>query len=213
MAASPGCSRQAFLIGLGRRAGAGQPDRRIRIVGAVRDLRRRAVGRRGGGVRQPAQFRRWRAGRATTRAAVSLRRCCGTGHIGRRCSPTSRRAGRPSVCGSRWCRCSSSRCWVAEPGVAGLALATFAIGNISVVIPSGYLSDRIGRRKLLIVGLTVAAVSTALVGLHHVAAGVPGRRPRRRRGHRASSSRRSRRRSPTSSATSPVAGRRSRRSR
>lgn len=49
-------------------------------------------------------------------------------------------------------------------GAAGLALATFAIGNVSVVIPSGYLSDRIGRRKLLIAGLTVSAVSTALVG-------------------------------------------------
>ena len=49
-------------------------------------------------------------------------------------------------------------------GFAGMALATFAIGNISVVIPSGYLSDRIGRRKLLIVGLTVSAASTVLVG-------------------------------------------------
>jgi MFS family permease len=49
-------------------------------------------------------------------------------------------------------------------GFAGLALATFAIGNISVVIPSGYLSDRVGRRKLLIVGLTVSAVTTVLVG-------------------------------------------------
>ena len=49
-------------------------------------------------------------------------------------------------------------------GFAGLALATFAIGNVSVVIPSGYLSDRVGRRKLLIVGLTVSAVSTVLVG-------------------------------------------------
>ncbi|MDY6999933.1 MAG: MFS transporter [Actinomycetota bacterium] len=50
------------------------------------------------------------------------------------------------------------------PGVAGLALTAFALGNISVVIPSGYLSDRIGRRKLLIAGLTLAAVSTAWVG-------------------------------------------------
>jgi MFS family permease len=49
-------------------------------------------------------------------------------------------------------------------GMAGLALATFAIGNVSAVIPSGYLSDRIGRRKLLIVGLTVSAVTTVLVG-------------------------------------------------
>lgn len=50
------------------------------------------------------------------------------------------------------------------PGAAGLALTAFAVGNISVVIPSGYLSDRLGRRKLLIFGLTLAAVSTALVG-------------------------------------------------
>ena len=50
------------------------------------------------------------------------------------------------------------------PGFAGIALATFAIGNISAVIPSGYLSDRVGRRKLLIVGLTVSAASTVLVG-------------------------------------------------
>jgi MFS family permease len=49
-------------------------------------------------------------------------------------------------------------------GFTGLALATFAIGNISVVIPSGYLSDRVGRRKLLIVGLTVSAAATVLVG-------------------------------------------------
>ncbi len=49
-------------------------------------------------------------------------------------------------------------------GMAGLALATFAIGNVSAVIPSGYLSDRIGRRKLMICGLTVSAVSTVLVG-------------------------------------------------
>lgn len=50
------------------------------------------------------------------------------------------------------------------PGAAGLALTAFAVGNIAVVIPSGYLSDRLGRRKLLIFGLTLAAVSTALVG-------------------------------------------------
>jgi MFS family permease len=49
-------------------------------------------------------------------------------------------------------------------GFAGLALATFAVGNILAVIPSGYLSDRVGRRKLLIVGLTVSAVTTVLVG-------------------------------------------------
>jgi len=50
------------------------------------------------------------------------------------------------------------------PGWAGLALATFAIGNVSVVIPSGYLSDRVGRRVPLLIGLPVAAVATAVVG-------------------------------------------------
>ena len=49
-------------------------------------------------------------------------------------------------------------------GVAGLALATFAIGNVSAVIPSGFLSDRVGRRKLVILGLTVSAGTTVLVG-------------------------------------------------
>lgn len=50
------------------------------------------------------------------------------------------------------------------PGIAGLALATFAVGNISAVIPSGYLSDRVGRRLLLIIGLAVAGIATTLVG-------------------------------------------------
>jgi MFS family permease len=51
------------------------------------------------------------------------------------------------------------------PRISGLALATFAIGNVAAVIPSGHLSDRIGRRTLLIVGLSVSGVATVLVGL------------------------------------------------
>jgi MFS transporter, ACDE family, multidrug resistance protein len=51
------------------------------------------------------------------------------------------------------------------PRVAGLALATFAVGNIGAAIPSGYLSDRVGRRALLIAGLTASGVATLLVGL------------------------------------------------
>jgi MFS family permease len=51
------------------------------------------------------------------------------------------------------------------PRVAGLALATFAVGNVAATIPSGYLSDRIGRRTLLIVGLTASGVATLVVGL------------------------------------------------
>jgi MFS family permease len=50
-------------------------------------------------------------------------------------------------------------------GIAGLALATFAIGNVAVVVPSGYLSDRIGRRRLLITGLLVGGVTTSLLGI------------------------------------------------
>jgi ACDE family multidrug resistance protein len=49
-------------------------------------------------------------------------------------------------------------------GISGLALATFAIGNVSAVIPSGHLSDRVGRRVLLITGLLVSGIATIVVG-------------------------------------------------
>jgi len=48
--------------------------------------------------------------------------------------------------------------------MAGVALAVFAAGNVSAVIPSGYVSDRVGRRTLLIVGLTVSGIATATMG-------------------------------------------------
>ena len=48
--------------------------------------------------------------------------------------------------------------------VAGLALAAFAVGNVSVVLYSGRLSDRIGRKPLLIAGLALSAVSTVALG-------------------------------------------------
>jgi MFS family permease len=51
-----------------------------------------------------------------------------------------------------------------SPTTAGLALAVFAIGNASAVFPSGFLSDRIGRRILLIIGLFVAGLATATLG-------------------------------------------------
>jgi MFS family permease len=51
------------------------------------------------------------------------------------------------------------------PAVAGLALAAFAIGNVSVVMYSGRLSDRIGRRPLLIGGLMLSGITTAVLGL------------------------------------------------
>lgn len=48
--------------------------------------------------------------------------------------------------------------------VAGMALATIAMGTVCAVLPSGHLSDRIGRRGPLIVGLTVSGVATILLG-------------------------------------------------
>lgn len=49
-------------------------------------------------------------------------------------------------------------------GVAGLALSVIAIGNVCAVVPSGYLSDRMGRRSLLIAGLTATGAATMLLG-------------------------------------------------
>ncbi|OJZ75224.1 MFS transporter [Mycobacterium paraffinicum] len=50
-------------------------------------------------------------------------------------------------------------------GVIGASLAAFAAGNAVAVIPSGYLSDRMGRRTLLIVGLATSGVATAALGV------------------------------------------------
>lgn len=48
-----------------------------------------------------------------------------------------------------------------EPdGVAGLALATYACGDVIAMMPAGRLSDRIGRRPLIIAGMTVLALAT-----------------------------------------------------
>ncbi|MGA9359686.1 MAG: MFS transporter, partial [Mycobacterium sp.] len=49
-------------------------------------------------------------------------------------------------------------------GIIGLVLAMFAAGNALAVIPSGHLSDRMGRRTLLIVGLTASGAATVWLG-------------------------------------------------
>jgi MFS family permease len=49
-------------------------------------------------------------------------------------------------------------------GIIGIALAAFAGGNAMAMIPSGYLSDRMGRRTLMIVGLTLSGLATVLLG-------------------------------------------------
>lgn len=52
-----------------------------------------------------------------------------------------------------------------HPGKAGLALTAFAVGNVVVVIPSGRWSDQIGRRPLIITGLVLSGLTTAMLGL------------------------------------------------
>ncbi|MFY2861721.1 MFS transporter [Mycobacterium sp. THU-M104] len=50
-------------------------------------------------------------------------------------------------------------------GIIGVVLAAFAAGNALAVIPSGYLSDRMGRRTLLIAGLGASGVATVALGV------------------------------------------------
>jgi MFS transporter, ACDE family, multidrug resistance protein len=50
------------------------------------------------------------------------------------------------------------------PRMTGLVLGMFALGNLVVVLPSGYLSDRIGRRTLVIGGLLASGVATIWLG-------------------------------------------------
>ena len=53
-----------------------------------------------------------------------------------------------------------------EPdGVAGLALATYACGDVIAMMPAGRLSDRIGRRPLIIAGMTDLALATVALAL------------------------------------------------
>ena len=52
----------------------------------------------------------------------------------------------------------------AGAGVAGTALASFAVGTATVVSAAGWLSDRYGRRPMVIVGLLVSGVSTIALG-------------------------------------------------
>lgn len=50
-------------------------------------------------------------------------------------------------------------------GVAGLALATYACGDVIAMIPSGRLSDRVGRRPLIITGMIILAIATLALAL------------------------------------------------
>ncbi|MGA7055126.1 MAG: MFS transporter, partial [Mycobacterium sp.] len=50
-------------------------------------------------------------------------------------------------------------------GAIGVVLGAFAAGNALAVIPSGYLSDRMGRRTLSIVGLAASGVAIIALGV------------------------------------------------
>lgn len=49
--------------------------------------------------------------------------------------------------------------------LAGVALATFAAGNVAAVLIFSRRSDRLGRRRPIILGLMISAVATGLLGL------------------------------------------------
>jgi MFS transporter, DHA1 family, tetracycline resistance protein len=48
---------------------------------------------------------------------------------------------------------------------AGVALAVFAVGNALTLVVTGRITDRIGRRPPMLVGLAVSAVTTAVLGM------------------------------------------------
>lgn len=49
--------------------------------------------------------------------------------------------------------------------IAGFALATYAVGDVMVMIPAGRASDRLGRRPFLIAGMLILAGATAALAL------------------------------------------------
>jgi ACDE family multidrug resistance protein len=49
-------------------------------------------------------------------------------------------------------------------GLAGVALSVFAVGNAVVLMPSGRLSDRRGRKNLVLIGLVITGSATIWLG-------------------------------------------------
>ncbi|QNG19352.1 MFS transporter [Rhodococcus triatomae] len=52
-----------------------------------------------------------------------------------------------------------------DVALAGIALTVFAVGNAAVLVFSGRLSDRYGRKPFVITGLVICGVSTVAMGL------------------------------------------------
>ena len=148
---------------VGRWAGAGRGHGGIRAGRAVHHLRRRVDDRGSRGVLQSAELVAGGAGGAdradgdgaggvapaglSRRAVVELRDGLGGVRAADRAGAAVRRRRR------------STRARYRRAG-AGDVRGRQRVGGF----PSGYLSDRVGRRKLLIIGLSVSAVATALVG-------------------------------------------------
>jgi DHA1 family multidrug resistance protein-like MFS transporter len=55
----------------------------------------------------------------------------------------------------------------AGPGAAGWALAVYAAGNAAALTVSGKLADTLGRKPMMIAGLTLTGTATAGIGLTH----------------------------------------------
>ncbi len=53
----------------------------------------------------------------------------------------------------------------AGEGMAGVALAVFAVGNAVAIIPAGRIADTRGRRPMVLAGLVVTGLGTAALGL------------------------------------------------
>ncbi|MET0936371.1 MAG: MFS transporter [Luteibacter sp.] len=60
----------------------------------------------------------------------------------------------------------------ATPALIGLALGVYGIGQMCFQIPLGMLSDRIGRKPAITLGLVVFAVGGAVAALSHTLAGI-----------------------------------------
>jgi MFS family permease len=60
----------------------------------------------------------------------------------------------------------------ATPLLVGLALGIYGVGQMLLQVPLGMLSDRIGRKPAITLGLIVFAVGGAVAGLSHTLAGI-----------------------------------------
>ncbi|MGW0516149.1 MFS transporter [Crossiella sp. NPDC003009] len=53
---------------------------------------------------------------------------------------------------------------LSEPSMAGWAMTVFAVGNAAMLLLSGWLADRQGRKPLVLIGLVITAVGTVWLG-------------------------------------------------